>query len=77
MTLRSSLINRRTCYKYIVNHCKHTLAADPATILVLDTTVIEDCSLVQVDATAVNDFGKWDLIWMKIFPARFALDLVR
>ena len=53
-----------------------TLATYPRAVLVLDATVIENCSFIEVYTATMNGFGKHDLISMEEVPARVTFDFV-
>ena len=53
-----------------------TLATYPRAILMLDATVIENCSFIKVYTATMNGFGKNDLISMEKVPTRVTFDFV-
>ena len=56
---------------------KAALAGHPQARLGLDPGIVQDGSLVQQDASAVDGAGKGHLIWVKVVEGRFPFYLIR
>jgi hypothetical protein len=63
------VIDRSAGHQDIVDDCEDTFAANPGTILVSDATIVQHGSFVKIDASAMNFFGKDNLISMEVVPA--------
>ena len=59
-----------------MNDCEHALATNPMPVFVLDLTIIENSSFVQLYAATMNGSGERDLVGMEVLPARLALDFM-
>jgi hypothetical protein len=69
LCLGTAAVDRCTPDKDIMNHRENTFATDPGPIFVFDATVIQRGRLVVCDTLAMYLLGKWNLIWMEVFPA--------
>jgi hypothetical protein len=60
-----------------VNDREDTLATNPLAITVLDSSIVQDSSLVKLHPSHVDVFGKGNFIGMKIIEAGSSNDLGR
>jgi hypothetical protein len=51
-----------------MNNGKNTFAANPGPVLMLDTTIVQNRSFVELDASTMDLFGEEHFIPMKVVP---------
>jgi hypothetical protein len=61
-------IDAGTAYHDIVDNRKATLATDPISLAVLETTVRKHCRFVKRDSAAILCLGKMQLLGMEELP---------
>ncbi|KAI4204843.1 MAG: hypothetical protein LQ350_000909 [Teloschistes chrysophthalmus] len=62
---------------HIVNDCEHTLTPNPSAVFVLDLTIVEDGGLVELNTPPMDSPSKRNLVWVEVFPTRFADNFLR
>jgi len=76
-TPRTSSVNTGGGNKNIIYKRKNALTTNPRPILVLDLTIAQYSSLVQLDSSAMDLSCKRNLIRVEVLPARLASHFVR
>ena len=74
---RPSSIDTGTGHQDIVDDSEHAFTCNPRAVFVLDSSIVQDCSLVKTDSAAMDFTSKGDFIWVKVFPTRSARDFMR
>lgn len=77
LTTHPRAINARANYHYIVDTRETTLAVDPRPVSVQEVTVGQNCSLIQLDPTAMKVFCAVHMGGMEELPAWLVNNLVR
>lgn len=72
LVLCIAFVNASASYQDRMNDREDTFAANPLSLMVHDSRIVQNSSLVHLDTSVVNYSSAWDLIRMKVFKARLS-----
>lgn len=69
MAFDAPLIDTSCCHKDVMNYGEDTFTTNPPSLFVFDLAIVENCGLIELNASAMDGLSKWYFVWMEILPA--------